>query len=54
MKKPLKKLGLAKETVRSLEGTELTAAVGGLSNEASSCYCPSYAAVCKYPPSRTC
>ena len=29
MKKPMKKLELAKETVRSLEGTELTAAVGG-------------------------
>lgn len=50
MKKPMKKLGLAKETVRSLEGTELTAAVGGLSNEGYSCYCPSHYVVCKYPP----
>jgi hypothetical protein len=52
MKKPMKKLGLAKETVRSLEGTELTAAVGGLSNEEYSCYCPSYYFACKIPPTR--
>ena len=50
MKKPMKKLGLAKETVRSLDRTELTAAVGGLSEEGSTCYCPSRYVVCKYPP----
>jgi natural product precursor len=41
MKKPMKKLSLAKETVRSLEERELTAAVGGTA--------PSYDFICKRP-----
>jgi natural product precursor len=50
MKKPMKKLGLAKETVRSLEGTELTAVVGG----GYSYYDPSCHVVCKYPTTDVC
>jgi len=54
MKKPMKKLSLAKETVRSLEGTELTAAVGGFTTDAYSCYCPSYYFICKQAPTAAC
>jgi hypothetical protein len=46
MKKPTKKLSLAKETVRSLEGTELMAVVGGT--------IPSYNFICKHEPTAAC
>jgi len=46
MKKPMKKLALAKETVRSLDGTELTEVVGGT--------VPSVDFICKHAPTQAC
>jgi hypothetical protein len=50
MKKQMKKLTLAKETVRSLAGEELPVVVGGYDPNQYTYYCPSYRVVCKYPP----
>lgn len=48
-KKIAKKLELSKETLRNLEGGELTGALGGYSYT-----CPSVYVVCKHPPTEQC